>query len=173
MRMKTPKHGTCDPIAPLELPHSLHAFHRVSETDELNIVRHYTIHYLSISYYIQLMMTGCYILQFFVGWVDDIWVATKSHLVCGEVFVMIYYGHEPCIPQAQIEKYVHILIFYLWPYEIYTVNCVVIGILCKCFVTKIFASFLITVLPCVVISYRSSGRLPYFSWRILELLQHG
>lgn len=37
MRMKAPKHGTCDPIAPLELPHSLHAFHRVSETDELNI----------------------------------------------------------------------------------------------------------------------------------------
>ncbi|WJX73963.1 Diacylglycerol kinase 5 [Trifolium repens] len=37
MRMKTPKNGACDPIAPLELPHSLHAFHRVSETDELNI----------------------------------------------------------------------------------------------------------------------------------------
>ncbi|XP_004487339.1 diacylglycerol kinase 5-like [Cicer arietinum] len=36
MRMRTPKHS-CDPVAPLELPHSLHAFHRVSETDELNI----------------------------------------------------------------------------------------------------------------------------------------
>ncbi|XP_044466283.1 diacylglycerol kinase 5-like isoform X3 [Mangifera indica] len=37
MRMKTPKEDyNCDPIAPLELPHSLHAFHRVSETDELN-----------------------------------------------------------------------------------------------------------------------------------------
>ncbi|KAJ0113372.1 hypothetical protein Patl1_02147 [Pistacia atlantica] len=37
MRMKTPKEGSnCDPIAPLELPHSLHAFHRVSATDELN-----------------------------------------------------------------------------------------------------------------------------------------
>lgn len=39
MRMKTPKEGgSCDPVAPLELPHSLHAFHRVSPTDELNKV---------------------------------------------------------------------------------------------------------------------------------------
>lgn len=38
MRMKTPKEGSCDPLAPLELPHSLHAFHRVSPTDELNKV---------------------------------------------------------------------------------------------------------------------------------------
>lgn len=38
MRMKTPKKGSCDPLAPLELPHSLHAFHRVSPTDELNKV---------------------------------------------------------------------------------------------------------------------------------------
>ncbi|KAJ8748332.1 hypothetical protein K2173_001751 [Erythroxylum novogranatense] len=37
MRMRAPKQGTCDPIAPLELPHSLHAFHRVSPTDELNV----------------------------------------------------------------------------------------------------------------------------------------
>ncbi|KAL0399993.1 UNVERIFIED_CONTAM: Diacylglycerol kinase [Sesamum radiatum] len=29
--------GPCDPIAPLELPHSLHAFHRVSSTDDLNV----------------------------------------------------------------------------------------------------------------------------------------
>ncbi|XP_030485059.2 diacylglycerol kinase 5 [Cannabis sativa] len=36
MRMRAPKEGSCDPIAPLELPHSLHAFHRVSDTDELN-----------------------------------------------------------------------------------------------------------------------------------------
>ncbi|KAI4322611.1 hypothetical protein L6164_022288 [Bauhinia variegata] len=36
MRMKAPKEGYCDPIAPLELPHSLHAFRRVSEADELN-----------------------------------------------------------------------------------------------------------------------------------------
>lgn len=63
MRMKTPKNGACEPIAPLDLPHSLHAFHRVSETDELNIVRHYTIHYLVISYYIQFMVIG----QLFVG----------------------------------------------------------------------------------------------------------
>ncbi|KAG4968749.1 hypothetical protein JHK87_034400 [Glycine soja] len=36
MRMRAPKQGPCDPIPPLELPHSLHAFHRVSEADELN-----------------------------------------------------------------------------------------------------------------------------------------
>jgi len=38
MRMRAPKEGSCDPIAPLELPHSLHAVHRVSPTDELNMV---------------------------------------------------------------------------------------------------------------------------------------
>ncbi|KAK6120614.1 hypothetical protein DH2020_045647 [Rehmannia glutinosa] len=37
MRMRVPKEGTCEPIAPLELPHSLHAFHRVSSTDDLNV----------------------------------------------------------------------------------------------------------------------------------------
>ncbi|XP_068668372.1 diacylglycerol kinase 1-like [Aristolochia californica] len=36
MKMKAPEEGSCDPIAPLELPHSLHAFHRVSNTDSLN-----------------------------------------------------------------------------------------------------------------------------------------
>ncbi|KAE8687779.1 Diacylglycerol kinase 5 [Hibiscus syriacus] len=41
--MRAPKEGSCDPIAPLELPHSLHAFHRVSSTDELNVVRHSTV----------------------------------------------------------------------------------------------------------------------------------
>lgn len=40
MRMRAPKVGSCDPVAPLELPHSLHAFHRVSPSDELNVVRH-------------------------------------------------------------------------------------------------------------------------------------
>lgn len=38
MRMRSPTEGSCDPIAPLELPHSLHAFHRVSQTDTLNMV---------------------------------------------------------------------------------------------------------------------------------------
>lgn len=38
MRMRAPKEGSCDPIAPLELPHSLHAFHRVSDADEMNVV---------------------------------------------------------------------------------------------------------------------------------------
>ncbi|KAG5020961.1 hypothetical protein JHK87_016816 [Glycine soja] len=37
MRMRAPKEGPCDPIPPLELPHSLHAFHRVSESDEFNM----------------------------------------------------------------------------------------------------------------------------------------
>ncbi|CAN4104882.1 unnamed protein product [Withania somnifera] len=37
MRMRAPKNGSCDPVAPLELPHSLHAFHRVSPSDELNL----------------------------------------------------------------------------------------------------------------------------------------
>ncbi|CAK7349961.1 unnamed protein product [Dovyalis caffra] len=37
MRMRAPKEGSCDPIAPLELPHSLHAVQRVSPTDELNM----------------------------------------------------------------------------------------------------------------------------------------
>ncbi|XP_051125226.1 diacylglycerol kinase 5-like [Andrographis paniculata] len=37
MRMRAPKQGPCEPIAPLELPHSLHAFHRVSSTDDLNV----------------------------------------------------------------------------------------------------------------------------------------
>ncbi|PIN14246.1 Diacylglycerol kinase [Handroanthus impetiginosus] len=37
MRMRPPKQGSCTPIAPLELPHSLHAFHRVSSTDALNV----------------------------------------------------------------------------------------------------------------------------------------
>lgn len=44
MRMKAPKEGPCDPIAPLELPHALHAFQRVSDTDSLNQVFYlYTI----------------------------------------------------------------------------------------------------------------------------------
>lgn len=37
MRMRAPKVGSCDPVALLELPHSLHAFHRVSPSDELNV----------------------------------------------------------------------------------------------------------------------------------------
>ncbi|CAA0813890.1 Diacylglycerol kinase 5 [Striga hermonthica] len=36
MRMKAPKEGPCDPIGPLDLPHSLHAFNRVSPADEMN-----------------------------------------------------------------------------------------------------------------------------------------
>ncbi|CAK7327527.1 unnamed protein product, partial [Dovyalis caffra] len=42
MRMKIPKEGSCDPIAPLELPHSLHAFHRVSHSDSLNMDGYHT-----------------------------------------------------------------------------------------------------------------------------------
>uniref|UniRef100_A0A1D1YF91 Diacylglycerol kinase n=1 Tax=Anthurium amnicola TaxID=1678845 RepID=A0A1D1YF91_9ARAE len=42
MRMKAPKEGSCDPVAPLELPHSLHAFHRVSSSDSLNVEGYHT-----------------------------------------------------------------------------------------------------------------------------------
>ncbi|KAH7532944.1 hypothetical protein FEM48_Zijuj04G0077200 [Ziziphus jujuba var. spinosa] len=42
MRMRAPKEGPCNPIAPLELPHSLHAFRRVSESDDLNMEGYHT-----------------------------------------------------------------------------------------------------------------------------------
>lgn len=48
MRMKAPKEGSCDPIAPLELPHSLHAFHRVSQTDTLNMVSSCSVLYVYV-----------------------------------------------------------------------------------------------------------------------------
>nr|GMC84932.1 diacylglycerol kinase 5-like isoform X2 [Ipomoea batatas]GMC87028.1 diacylglycerol kinase 5-like isoform X2 [Ipomoea batatas] len=38
MRLRAPTEGSCDPIAPLELPHSMHAFKRVSQADALNEV---------------------------------------------------------------------------------------------------------------------------------------
>ncbi|GFY99083.1 diacylglycerol kinase 5 [Actinidia rufa] len=37
LRMTAPTKGSCDPILPLELPHSLHSFQRVSSTDTLNM----------------------------------------------------------------------------------------------------------------------------------------
>lgn len=50
MRMRAPKEeGSCDPIAPLELPHSLHAFRRVPQADELNEVTTFLLH---TSYYV-------------------------------------------------------------------------------------------------------------------------
>ncbi|KAK7257246.1 hypothetical protein RIF29_31081 [Crotalaria pallida] len=42
MRMRAPKEGSCDPIAPLELPHAMHAFQRVSSTDKLNLEGYHT-----------------------------------------------------------------------------------------------------------------------------------
>ncbi|GMH11050.1 hypothetical protein Nepgr_012891 [Nepenthes gracilis] len=42
MRMRAPKEGSCKPIAPLELPHSLHAFQQVSATDSLNMEGYHT-----------------------------------------------------------------------------------------------------------------------------------
>ncbi|XP_019449125.1 PREDICTED: diacylglycerol kinase 5-like [Lupinus angustifolius] len=42
MRMRAPKEGSCDPIAPLELPHAMHAFNRVSSTDKLNLEGYHT-----------------------------------------------------------------------------------------------------------------------------------
>ncbi|KAJ9691500.1 hypothetical protein PVL29_013626 [Vitis rotundifolia] len=44
IRVKASKGSPCDPIAPLELPYSLHAFHRVSETDSLNIEVSFAFH---------------------------------------------------------------------------------------------------------------------------------
>ncbi|GJN12307.1 hypothetical protein PR202_ga30575 [Eleusine coracana subsp. coracana] len=40
--MRAPEEGPCDPIAPLELPHALHAFHRVSSSDSLNVEGYHT-----------------------------------------------------------------------------------------------------------------------------------
>ncbi|KAL3838678.1 hypothetical protein ACJIZ3_023269 [Penstemon smallii] len=37
MQTRAPKEGSYDPIAPLELPHSLHAFNQCSSTDDLNV----------------------------------------------------------------------------------------------------------------------------------------
>lgn len=48
MRMRIPEKGACDPIPPLELPHSLHAFHRVSEADELSMVRLYYLLFFNL-----------------------------------------------------------------------------------------------------------------------------
>ncbi|PWZ44088.1 hypothetical protein Zm00014a_025605 [Zea mays] len=42
LRMRVPEEGPCDPIAPLDLPHSLHAFHRVSSSDSLNMEGYHT-----------------------------------------------------------------------------------------------------------------------------------
>ncbi|XVF78038.1 hypothetical protein PTKIN_Ptkin14bG0096200 [Pterospermum kingtungense] len=42
MRMRAPKEGRCDPIGALELPHSLHKFHLVSETDEQSVEGYHT-----------------------------------------------------------------------------------------------------------------------------------
>ncbi|KAL5147480.1 Diacylglycerol kinase 5 [Glycine soja] len=42
MRIKAPKEGSCDPIAPLDLPHAMHAFNRVSSTDKLNLKGYHT-----------------------------------------------------------------------------------------------------------------------------------
>ncbi|XP_004509972.1 diacylglycerol kinase 1-like isoform X2 [Cicer arietinum] len=43
MRMKaSSKEGSCDPIAPLELPHAMHAFNRVSSSDKLNLEGYHT-----------------------------------------------------------------------------------------------------------------------------------
>ncbi|XP_068334562.1 diacylglycerol kinase 5-like isoform X1 [Pyrus communis] len=39
MRMRKSKEGPCDPIVPLDLPHSLHAFGRVSDSNELSMAK--------------------------------------------------------------------------------------------------------------------------------------
>lgn len=38
MRMESPKDSPVDPIAPSDLPHSLHAFRRVPKTDPQDMV---------------------------------------------------------------------------------------------------------------------------------------
>lgn len=43
MRMSAPKEGSCDP---LELPHSLHAFHSASQTDALNKVSNCSVFFV-------------------------------------------------------------------------------------------------------------------------------
>ncbi|XP_057751831.1 diacylglycerol kinase 1-like isoform X1 [Arachis stenosperma] len=42
MRMKTPKEGSCEHIAPVELPHAMHPCHPVSPTDKLNLEGYHT-----------------------------------------------------------------------------------------------------------------------------------
>ncbi|XP_062223234.1 diacylglycerol kinase 1-like isoform X1 [Phragmites australis] len=42
MRMESPKGSPCDPIAPSDLPHSLHAFRHVPKTDPQDMVYSYT-----------------------------------------------------------------------------------------------------------------------------------
>lgn len=44
MRMRAPTEGSYDPIAPLELPHSLHAFHRVTEGEHNVVITFYVGH---------------------------------------------------------------------------------------------------------------------------------
>lgn len=43
MRMRAPKEGSYEPLAPLDLPHSLHAFQRVPAADEMNQVLTFSI----------------------------------------------------------------------------------------------------------------------------------
>lgn len=47
MRMRDPKEGSYEPIAPLDLPHSLHAFQRVSPTDERNEVLSFSVLFIN------------------------------------------------------------------------------------------------------------------------------
>ncbi|ONM37309.1 Diacylglycerol kinase 5 [Zea mays] len=42
MRMESPKDSPCDPIAPPDLPHSLHAFRRMPKTDPQDMEYSYT-----------------------------------------------------------------------------------------------------------------------------------
>lgn len=69
--MKAPKEGSCDPVAPLELPHAMHAFNRVSSSDKLNLVSFilvffllflhlHTLYHLSVTSYKSLLLqTWC------------------------------------------------------------------------------------------------------------------
>lgn len=68
MRMRPPREGSCDPIAPLELPHSLHAFQRVSETDELNkvdvpVLKRILMPHVACTYYLETFPWSVHILS--------------------------------------------------------------------------------------------------------------
>ncbi|KAG6407041.1 hypothetical protein SASPL_130023 [Salvia splendens] len=50
----------CDLVAPLELPHSLHAFHRVCSTDDLNVAWMISISQLCNVKIMKKHTTGCW-----------------------------------------------------------------------------------------------------------------
>lgn len=87
MRMRAPKEGSCDPIAPLELPHSLHAVHRVSPTDELNMVVQSTLPLRTLFFFWKSALKNC--LKHFL--VIILLIIRKLHLMPVQNPVVIAY----------------------------------------------------------------------------------